>query len=398
MDRGPGIRMLILFVYYLDWSDNHDVELPRTSELNQFTNSVHFVCSSMWVTPRRYHNGYPFLHISASYGTVCQPEQRLSEFGPITIGEQYHIKIKTNETFTIVQASSSSKSGVYTFPRDAPTQSDHLGRIAGVWFMSGKFGSTEYNRGNGSFSNIILTSSQFGEEGDDSESTHNMFAPDDSPPSTTLVIPQSSSNPNLTTSSISETTVIPKHNDQNDNISSSGSSHVAETVQTTKSHIHHSTASDGEEFMSISPVLLIALLIIILLVVVICVACCIVAYLCGRQSRKAEGESPRSKIDWTDARSRAITEMDRLNFRHDLQLTRMSLQQLATTRPMTDESRLTVLTETNTNTITPPVADQEEDSVMAVADNLQLVRLIYDTFISMMNLLVIFNICYVFTL
>ena len=37
----------------------------------------------------------------------------------------------------------------------------HIGMVVPVWFMSSKFGQTHYVRANGTFSNIVITSSQF---------------------------------------------------------------------------------------------------------------------------------------------------------------------------------------------------------------------------------------------
>ena len=120
--------------------------------------------SSMWVTSNT--SGPPHIHISNSYGTACQaqdPTQTLTDYGEIEIGESYHIIIDTNYTFTTVSISNSddSKTGIYPFPRAKPTLQDHIGRTANVYFMSGKFSQYPYNRGNGTFSNIVITSSIF---------------------------------------------------------------------------------------------------------------------------------------------------------------------------------------------------------------------------------------------
>merc|ERR1712176_544343 len=41
------------------------------------------------------------------------------------------------------------------------TWPDHIGKTAGVWIMSGKYGSTSYNRGDGVLSDIVIISSDF---------------------------------------------------------------------------------------------------------------------------------------------------------------------------------------------------------------------------------------------
>ena len=89
------------------------------------------------------------------------PSQTLTEFGPITIGTLYHLKIATNSTFTTIEATSPDKEGVYSFHRENRTWSDHIGKTAGVWMMSGKYGSTSYNRGHGTLSNVTIISYDF---------------------------------------------------------------------------------------------------------------------------------------------------------------------------------------------------------------------------------------------
>lgn len=124
---------------------------------------------SLWVTPYNGNGSIPYLHISASYGygqtcTLQDPVQTLTDFGGITIGTRYRIKITINSSHTIIFAKSRDspyKSGTYTFPRRNHTMNHHIGQSAGVWIMSGKFGSSQYNRGHGTLSNITIISSDF---------------------------------------------------------------------------------------------------------------------------------------------------------------------------------------------------------------------------------------------
>ena len=129
-------------------------------------NSIHIISfRSMWMSPSGQENPNK-IHVSHSYEGACQaqdPAQTLDDFGEITIGESYHIIIDTNYTFTTVYISSNdnNKSGIYHFARAFPTDPSHIGTTANVYFMTGKFGSGFYNRGNGTFSNIVLTSRVF---------------------------------------------------------------------------------------------------------------------------------------------------------------------------------------------------------------------------------------------
>jgi len=122
----------------------------------------------MWITPSG-SNDSNTIHISASYDGGCaaqDPPQTLNEFGAITVGESYHLKISTNNTFTTVTIYSNDNGDpdtpdIYPFARASPTDPDHIGMTAIVYFMSGKFGNSYYNRGNGTFSSITITSKVF---------------------------------------------------------------------------------------------------------------------------------------------------------------------------------------------------------------------------------------------
>ena len=116
----------------------------------------------MWITPETY--GDPFIYISTSYGESCNSVNAvLTEFGAITIGTIYHLIISINDTFTSIDITSnhtdSLHHGQYLYHHVAPTKQSHIGRAADVWFMSGKFGNNQYNRGNGTFSDSMITSS-----------------------------------------------------------------------------------------------------------------------------------------------------------------------------------------------------------------------------------------------
>ena len=122
----------------------------------------------MWITPRL-GNDPSVIHISASYDGSCQaqdPAQTLDDFGAINIGESYHLLISTNQTFTTVTIYSNDNGdpaspNIYPFPRAFSTNADHVGTTSNVYFMSGKASTVGYNRGNGTFSNIVITSKLF---------------------------------------------------------------------------------------------------------------------------------------------------------------------------------------------------------------------------------------------
>merc|ERR1719361_1169429 len=99
--------------------------------------------------------------VSASDTISCYNYYDLKQYGIITIGIRYHIFIEFNDTTLRIEASGGDKPPwSQSWPRSATTPS-HLGEEVSVWWMSGKFGSSTYNRANGTFSNITITSKWF---------------------------------------------------------------------------------------------------------------------------------------------------------------------------------------------------------------------------------------------
>eukprot|EP01084_Bolivina_argentea_P274022 466915_1 len=98
-------------------------------------------------------------HISVSSGQTCQPSQSLNNYGIITAGISYHISIFFNNTVLIVNISGGNKPHfTQIWPRVA-TKSKYIGVMVPIWWMSSKYGINEYyNRGNGTFKNVILKS------------------------------------------------------------------------------------------------------------------------------------------------------------------------------------------------------------------------------------------------
>lgn len=97
------------------------------------------------------------MHVSVSSETTCQPSHSLSDYGLITVGDSYHIVIDYNLTDLVVEVSDGIRPN-WTQRWEREGALEVIGEEAMVWWMSGKFGSSSYNRGNGTFSNVVLTS------------------------------------------------------------------------------------------------------------------------------------------------------------------------------------------------------------------------------------------------
>ena len=113
---------------------------------------------SLWLA-----SGSNTLHVSVSDNNSCQPSYSLANYGTISVGVWYHIAISYNATSLWVEVSVGAEeqsSWSQSWLRD-DTIRDHLGEEADIWWMSGKYGPTEYNRGNGTFRNITFTSADF---------------------------------------------------------------------------------------------------------------------------------------------------------------------------------------------------------------------------------------------
>ena len=101
------------------------------------------------------------LYISASDGNGCSNLYILNEYGSITPGIPYHLSIAFNDNHFFVEISKDDESDWTKQWDRSPTLESHLGDDVPIWWMSGKFGSSRYNRGNGTFSNVIIKSNWF---------------------------------------------------------------------------------------------------------------------------------------------------------------------------------------------------------------------------------------------
>ena len=100
---------------------------------------------------------FAFCIISQGNGK-CQPSHSLVGYGAISVGDMYHLVIGYNASLLSVHVSGGDRPDwAMTWAR-SPTAAEWLGTTAHLWFMSGKFGASSYNRGNGTFRNIVLTS------------------------------------------------------------------------------------------------------------------------------------------------------------------------------------------------------------------------------------------------
>merc|ERR1719419_1676267 len=106
----------------------------------------------------------PMLFLSVSSGPKCAtvPKDALSEYGTISRGVPHHVVIAFNDSSLSFQISGGGKADFAERWEREPTPSHHIGAEAPIWWMSTKFGQTEYNRANGTFSNILILSKQFG--------------------------------------------------------------------------------------------------------------------------------------------------------------------------------------------------------------------------------------------
>ena len=117
-------------------------------------------------------NRYPALFISSdqdepslalflSEDGHCSQSYDLSALAMITESTSYHIQIEFNMTTLHVSIAEEGVDGNLQHSAHwsrGGTPSEFIGDEVPVWWMSDKFGSTEYEPGNGTFSNIIITS------------------------------------------------------------------------------------------------------------------------------------------------------------------------------------------------------------------------------------------------
>ncbi len=100
------------------------------------------------------------MHVSVSSGTSCQPKQSLNEYGNITIGETYYIKIEFNNTKLSVTVTGGGKPYWNQQWLREPRPKTDLGNTVPVWWMSNKYSGT-FQLGNGTFRNVIIKSNIF---------------------------------------------------------------------------------------------------------------------------------------------------------------------------------------------------------------------------------------------
>ena len=94
--------------------------------------------------------------------TSCQPSQSLTDYGVLNKGISHHVVISFNDSLLTIHVSGGGKANYTQSWSRASTFSHHVRSVVPVWWMSTKFGTSEYNLGNGTFSNIKITFSDFG--------------------------------------------------------------------------------------------------------------------------------------------------------------------------------------------------------------------------------------------
>lgn len=112
---------------------------------------------ALWLT-----SGSDRLAVSISEKDRCSTSYVLDDYGEIVKGIEYHMEIAFDDTSITVQLNEKMNSPVWStsFVRSGFI-SEHIGQYAPIWWMSGKFGSSQYNVGGGVFSNIEFQSEGF---------------------------------------------------------------------------------------------------------------------------------------------------------------------------------------------------------------------------------------------
>ena len=112
---------------------------------------------SLWLTP-----DVNMLWVAVSSGSDCFHAVTLTETGIISVNVSYHIVIAFNDSQCTVDVSetNSSQSWRTQWTRE-PTMTELVGQYVPVWWMSNKFGASQYNRGGGIFTNVRIESYAF---------------------------------------------------------------------------------------------------------------------------------------------------------------------------------------------------------------------------------------------
>ena len=112
---------------------------------------------SLWI-----RDNADILHLSCSSSTSCQPSQSLTDYGILNKGISHHVVISYNDSLLTIHVSGGGKANYTQSWSRASTFSHHVRSVVPVWWMSTKFGTSQYNLGNGTFSNIKIIFSDFG--------------------------------------------------------------------------------------------------------------------------------------------------------------------------------------------------------------------------------------------
>ena len=102
-----------------------------------------------------------YFMIGVSDHSSCSHKYYLDDYDDVTRFVSHHFLIYWDDDILSVNITGGGKDDYYRTWNKTYMKYDHVDMIVPVWFHSTKFGSTEYNRANGTFSNIVMTAKQF---------------------------------------------------------------------------------------------------------------------------------------------------------------------------------------------------------------------------------------------
>ena len=111
---------------------------------------------SLWISP---DDDYLMLGVSDS--ASCSHRYILDDYDDVEEEVSHHVLIYFDDEELTVDITGGGKDDYQRSWNKTRPKLAHIGSVVPVWWMSTKFGGTEYNRANGTFSDIVITSRQF---------------------------------------------------------------------------------------------------------------------------------------------------------------------------------------------------------------------------------------------
>ena len=99
----------------------------------------------------------PYLRFYLAEEEACSTHYDLDGFGTIAKGESYHFVAFWSHSSLAIEMNSDKNIWTQQWPRNR-TADQFIGDVVPVWWMSNKFGSTQYQPANGTFSDITIRS------------------------------------------------------------------------------------------------------------------------------------------------------------------------------------------------------------------------------------------------